>query len=177
MTASIVDISSQWFALYTAPRHEKRVAELLQEKRVEAFLPLYRTVRSWKNRTRVHLELPLFPSYVFVRIAQNSKGNVLSVPGALSFVGSRREAWPLADLEIEKLRIGIEQFNAEPHPYLVTGDRARIRSGPFSGMEGVLVEKKNGLRVVLTVEQITRSFSIEVEIGNLERVRSAVLAS
>jgi transcription antitermination factor NusG len=112
-----------------------------------------------------------------VRVAQNRRGNVLSVPGVLSFVGSRREAWPLSDFEIEKLRTGLGGVNAEPHPYLATGDRARIRSGPLSGLEGVLVQKKNGLRVVLTIEAIMRSISLEVELNNLERVGDEILAS
>jgi transcription antitermination factor NusG len=163
--------TARWFALYTTSRHEKRVAAQLQENLIEAFLPVYRTVHSWKNRTRATLELPLFPCYVFVRIAQNHRGTVLSVPGVVSIVGSRREAWPLPDFEIEKLRTGLGQLNAQPHRYLTTGDRARIRSGPLSGMEGVLVQKKNGLRVVLTIEAIMRSISIEVELSNLERIQ------
>ncbi|SRR6266700_6712284 len=177
MAISIAESTARWFALYTTPRHEKQVAAQLQEKLFETFLPLYRTVHAWKNRTRATLDLPLFPCYVFVRIAQSQRGSVLSVPGVLSFVGSRREAWPLPDFEIEKLRTGLGQLNAEPHPYLATGDRARIRSGPLSGVEGVLVQKKNGLRVVLTIEAIMRSIAIEVEMSNLERVRDEARAS
>jgi len=173
----MADTIARWFALYTTPRREKRVAALLQENLFETFLPVYRTVHFWKNRTRATLELPLFPSYVFVRIAPNHRGGVLSVPGVLSFVGSRREAWPLPDFEIEKLRTGLGQLHAEPHSYLTTGDRARIRSGPLSGMEGVLVEKKNGLWVVLTIEAIMRSISVEVELSNLDRIRDEALAS
>jgi transcription antitermination factor NusG len=177
MALSVTDSTARWFALFTMPRHEKRVAAQLQENLVETFLPLYRAEHYWKNRTRPILELPLFPCYVFVRMAPNHRGRVLWVPGVLSFVGSRSEAWPLPDFEIEQLRIGLELLNAEPHPYLATGDRARILSGPLSGMEGVLVQKKNGLRVVLTIEAIMRSISIEVELSNLERVRDEALAS
>src|ERR1700687_129125 len=162
----MADSIARWFALYTTPRREKRVAAQLHENQFETFLPVYRTIHLWKNRTRASLELPLFPCYVFVRTEPARKGNVLSIPGVLSIVGSRREAWPLPDSEIEKLRTGLGQFNAEPHPYLATGDRARIRSGPLSGLEGVLVQEKNGLRVVLTIELIKRSVSIEVELGN-----------
>jgi transcription antitermination factor NusG len=163
--------------LYTTPRREKQVAAQLQQNLFETFLPLYRTVHLWKNRTRATLDLPLFPCYVFVRTAQNHRGSVLSMPGVLSFVGSRREAWPLPDFEIEKLRTGLGQLNAEPHPHPATGDRARIRSGPLSGLEGLVVQKKNGHRFVLTIEAIMRSISIEVEVSNLERVRDDALAS
>lgn len=172
------DSTPQWFALYTTPRHEKRIATQLQGNQVETFLPVYRTVHVWKNRKRASLELPLFPCYVFVRMAQNQKrASVLSIPGVHSLVGSRGEPWPLPDFEIEKFRTALGQLNVQPHPYLVVGERARIRSGPLSGMEGVLVQKKNGPRMVLTIEVIMRSVSVEVEMNNLERSRDQALAS
>jgi transcription antitermination factor NusG len=161
--------SPRWFALYTASHHEKHVSLQLQDRQVESYLPTYRTVRSWKNRTNVVLELPLFPSYVFVRIRPSDKTRVLSVPGALSLVGSRREAWPLPDFEIEALRAGVHQRKPEPHHYLTVGERARIKSGALAGMEGILLAKRNGFRVVLSLEQIMRGVSVEVELNELER--------
>lgn len=170
--------SPQWFAVYTASRHEKHVSTQLADRGVEFFLPLYRTVHCWKNRTKGVLEMPLFPSYVFVRIPRNKRGSVLEVPGVLSLVGSKREAWPLPDWEIEALRSGLDQRKPEPHPYLVVGVRARITIGALAGMEGVLVQKRNGTRVVLTLDGIMRSVSVEVGLHELERVSpQAVLAS
>jgi transcription antitermination factor NusG len=174
----VFDSTPRWFALYTTPRHEKRIAAQLQCNQVETFLPVYRTVHVWKNRQRASLELPLFPSYVFVCMPlDQNRASVLSIPGVQSFVGSRGKPWPLPDFEIEKLRTGLGQLNAEPHPYLAVGDRARIRSGPLSGMEGVLVQMKNGARVVLTIEAIMRSVSVEVGMANLERCHDQALAS
>jgi len=164
------DLPSRWFAAYTASRHEKRVSAQLQESQIEAFLPLYRAVHQWKNRTKMSLELPLFPGYVFVRIPQGKRGSVLSVPGVLSLVGSKREPWPLSDFEVEALRAGLDQRNPQPHPYLVVGERVRIRTGSLAGMEGVLLRKKNSLRVVLTVDQIGRSISVEVDVEDLDCV-------
>jgi transcription antitermination factor NusG len=174
----VFDSTPRWFALYTIPRHEKRIATQLQGNDVETFLPVYKTVHVWRNRKRASLELPLFPSYVFVCMALDQKrASVLSIPGVQSVVGSRGKPWPLPDFEIEKLRTGLGQLNVEPHPYLAVGDRARIRSGPLSGMEGVLVQMKNGPRVVLTIEAIMRSVSVEVEMANLERCHDQALAS
>ena len=163
--------SAKWFAVYTMSRHEKRVSAQLQERKIETFLPLYRAVHQWKNRTQADLELPLFPSYVFARIPARGRSTVFSTPGVFSIVGSRTEPWPLPDHEIETLRSGLSQYKHEPYPYLVTGDRVRIMAGPLSGMEGVLVEQKNGQRVVLTIEQIMSSISVEVEVQNLEPLR------
>src|SRR5664279_354237 len=72
-----------WFAVYTTPRHEKHVSDMLAERHVETFLPLYRTNRQWKKSRPVSLELPLFPSYVFVRIERGARGAVLGTPGVL----------------------------------------------------------------------------------------------
>ncbi len=58
----------RWYAAYTCANHEKRVAEQLGQRSIEHFLPLYERVRRWKDR-RVRLQWPLFPGYVFVRLA------------------------------------------------------------------------------------------------------------
>ncbi|MGA8729750.1 MAG: UpxY family transcription antiterminator [Terracidiphilus sp.] len=158
----------QWFAAYTTPRHEKHVHESLMERGVETFLPLYRSVRQWKKSCPVILELPLFPTYVFVRIERIARGTVLGMPGVLSIVGSPRDPWPLSDFEIDALRRGIETRKVEPHPYLKVGERVRIKAGVMSGIEGILVRKKNEFRVVLTLDTIMRSVAVEVDAVDLE---------
>src|SRR5256885_9453838 len=75
-----------WYALYTRANHEKRVATELRERAVEHFLPLYRSVRRWKDR-RVNLEMPLFPGYVFVRLALVDRLRVVQIPSAVRLVG------------------------------------------------------------------------------------------
>lgn len=167
MSHTISESPIHWFAVYTASRHEKHVSQHLQDRQVETFLPLYQSVHTWKNRTRVAVELPLFPGYVFVRTTANDRGRILSVPGVIAFVGSKREAWPLPDLEMHALRSG-NQRNPQPHPYLAVGERARIMVGPFSGLEGVLVRKTNGLRCVISLDQIAQSFSVEVDAREME---------
>lgn len=161
-------ISPRWFAAYTAPRHEKHVSELLANRGIETFLPLYRTARQWQKRGPVVLELPLFPSYLFVRITPGARISVLGAPGVLSMVGSAREPWPLPDFEIEALRSGVHLRKVEPHPYLVIGERARIKAGPMAGMEGVLVRRNNSFRLVLTLDGIMQSVSVEVDANDLE---------
>jgi len=171
------DISSQWHAVYTSSRHEKKVFSQLKEKEIEAFLPLCQAVHRWKNRSTVTLELPLFPGYLFVRIPRIKKVDVLSTSGVLSLVGSRGEPWPLSDFEIETLRSGLNERNVAPHPYLVVGERTRITRGPLAGMEGILLRNKNDLRVVLTINEIARSFSVEVDLEDLEPVYARPEAS
>ena len=162
---------SRWFAVYTTPRHEKSVARQFEVRQIEAFLPLYRSVRRWKNGCRVNVDYPLFPNYVFASLERHEYTRVLQTPGVLSLVGSGREPAPLASSEIESLRSGLPLREFEPHPYLVAGDRVRIHSGPLAGMVGVLVRKKNNLRVVLTLNLIMQSVAVEIGTDEIEPVR------
>jgi transcription antitermination factor NusG len=143
---------------------------MLTERRIENFLPLYRTSRQWKKSAPVVLELPLFPAYVFVRLARQARGTVLGMPGVLSIVGSPKEPWPLPDFEIEALRRGMKYRRVEPHPYLKIGERVRVKAGAMAGIEGVLVRKKNELKVVITLDAIMRSVAVEVEATDVEPI-------
>ncbi len=161
---------SRWFAVYTAPRHEKCVAEMITARKIELFLPLYRTTRQWKKRPPVTLELPLFPSYLFVRVSSRERGPVLSTPGVLAFVGNGRHATPVPDCEIDALQNGIKDHRAEPHPCFAVGEKVRVKSGSFAGFTGTLVRNKTGERVVLTIDAIMQGIAVEIDLSNLEPV-------
>lgn len=160
----------QWFALYTCANQERRVAAQLEVRGVEHFLPLYRSRRNWKDR-RVFLNLPLFPGYVFARFAWPERVRALQTRGVVRLVGSNGWPSPLAKSDIEALRAGITgTLHFEPHPYLTAGKRVRILHGPLAGMTGILVRRKNGCRVVLSVDLIARSVALEVDAADLERI-------
>jgi transcription antitermination factor NusG len=158
---------AKWFAVYTATHHEKRVRDHLSRRQVEAFLPLYQAPRRWKKSAPATLELPLFPNYIFVRISVEDRVSVLGTPGIFSFVGSKQNAWELPEREIEALRQGIRERHAEPHEYLVVGQRARVKNGVLAGLEGVIVRRKNNLQIVLSLDNIMRSIAIEVDASEL----------
>ncbi len=161
--------SSKWFALYTTARHEKRVAEHLGQRDIECYLPLYRADRRWSDGSRVTLNLPLFPGYVFIHIRRNERVSVLTVPGAVAVVGGTGgEPASLADATIEELRTGLKLRAAQPHPLVSIGQRVRIRSGALVGLEGIVVRHKNGFRVVMTLKQIMQSYAVEVDADDLE---------
>src|ERR1700739_2231859 len=94
------DPEPNWYALYTCPRHEKRVAEQMERRSISCFLPLYRSVRRWKDR-RKELELALFPGYVFVRMALENKLKVLELPGAVRLVSFNGKPAAVSADEIE----------------------------------------------------------------------------
>src|SRR5215472_4126998 len=149
-------LEPHWYAAYTCANHERRVAAELGARAVEHFLPMYSSVRRWKDR-RVHLDLPLFPGYVFVRLALRDRLRVLQIPSVVRLVGFNGLPAALPDTEMETLRSGLsERLRAEPHPFLTVGRRVRIRRGPFAGLEGILKRKKSNLRVVISLELIQR---------------------
>jgi transcription antitermination factor NusG len=159
---------ARWYALYTCPRHEKRVAEQIRQRRVRCFLPLYRSVRRWKDR-RKELELALFPGYVFVHIASQDRLRVLQLAGAVRFVSSNGHPVPLPDSEMESLMNGLTRGGrVAPHPYLRIGRCVRVRCGPFATAEGILVRRKDGFRVVLSLDLLMRSVSVEVDESDIE---------
>src|SRR5580704_19064657 len=158
----------QWFAAYTTSCREKSVVEHCHVRGIDCFLATYRSTRRWKNGCTVNLERPLFPGYVFVRVNHSYRVRVLEVPGVVSIVGAARRPTPLPDADVEALRSGVHLLNAEPHSYLRAGDRVKIRNGPLAGMTGILVRKKTSLRVVLTLELIMKSISVEVDEQDLE---------
>jgi transcription antitermination factor NusG len=170
--------SPRWFALYTASRHEKRVAQHLGQRDIEFYLPLYKSSRKWSDGSRVTLDLPRFPGYLFIHIQRGERSRVLGVPGALAVVGGTggEPAW-LPDAAIDALRSGLETRLARPHPLLTVGQRARIRSGALTGFEGVVVRNKNSFRVVLTVEHIMQSYAVEVALEDLEPLGSGLAIS
>ncbi len=161
----------KWYAIYTNPRHEKRVAQHLEIRDVEHFLPTYCIHRKWADGSKVTLNLPLFPGYLFVRINRSQRGHVLGIPGIIAIVcGTGNEPSPLNDSEIEALRLGLNASRViEPHALLTVGCRARVNSGAFAGMEGVIVRKKSGgIRIVLTLNLIMRSIAVEVGASELD---------
>lgn len=160
-------LEPRWYAAYTSANHEKRVAEQLNARSVEHFLPLYRSVRRWKDR-RVTLGIPLFPGYVFVHLALRDRLSVLQIPGLARLVGFNGTPTALPEEEIEGLRAGFERgVRAEPHPFLTAGRRVRVTAGPLAGMQGIVVRRKKQMRFVVSVELIQRSVAVEIDEGDL----------
>jgi transcription antitermination factor NusG len=157
-----------WYALYTCPRHEKRVVQQIERHRISCFLPLYRSVRRWKDR-RKELELALFPGYVFVRIALQDRLRVLQLASVVRFVSFNGRPLPLPQCEMDTLMNGLRSgVRAEPHPYLTVGRRVSVKHGPLAGSQGILVRRKDKFRVVLSLELIMRSVAVEVDEADVE---------
>ena len=160
----------KWYAVFTVPQNEKSAVKHLDLRDIETFLPTYETVRVWKNRQRVKTILPLFPTYLFVRISHWERVRVLESPGVLHIVGNGRNYIPVADTEVEFLRSGLFGRKVEPYTDLVVGQKVRITAGLMQGVEGILVRKCNSTRFVLTLNLINQHAAVEVDADVLESV-------
>jgi transcription antitermination factor NusG len=167
-TNSVEAQLAHWYALYTCSRHEKQVAAQLEQRDFEVFLPLYPSLRRWKDR-RVELQLPLFPGYLFVRIPLQHRIEVLNVPGAVRFVTFNGRPAAVTDNDLRSVRSALtEGLRVQPSPYLKIGRRVRVRGGPLTGTEGILVRKKDRFRLVLSIDIIMRSVAVEVDALDVE---------
>jgi transcription antitermination factor NusG len=165
-----VTTEPHWYALYTWANHEKRVKQQLEQRSVESFLPVYEAVRRWKDR-KMRLQVPLFPGYIFVRIALEERLNVLRVPSVVRLVGFNGHPSPLPQEEIEGLKRGLASgVQVEPHPFLTVGRRVRVKVGPLEGLKGIIIRRKNRLRIVISLDLIHRAAAVEIAAEDLEEI-------
>jgi transcription antitermination factor NusG len=166
-----VENSSSWWAVYTRHQHEKAVAQVLSTKGFEVFLPLYDCVRRWKDRNKT-LSLPLFPCYVFVRGGMNRRLQVVTTPGIHSILYSGERLAFIPNDEIDSIRRAVSSpTRVEPHPFLRCGEMVRVTRGSLEGVVGVLVRKKSLFRLVLSVEMLAQSVSVEIDAADVEPVK------
>jgi transcription antitermination factor NusG len=157
-----VDGSQNWHALFTRHQHEKSVAYALTSKGYEVYLPLYRAAHHWKDRLK-ELWLPLFSCYVFIRGGMERRLQIVRTPGILQIVGWGGQPAVIPVMQLDAVRKMIESSHSvEPHPFLTCGDRVRVINGPLAGVEGILVRKKGSVRLIVSVEMLGRSASVEI---------------
>jgi transcription antitermination factor NusG len=163
-----------WWALYTRHQHEKAVTDQLVSRGIEAFLPTYKSLRHWQDRDKV-ISLPLFPGYVFVRPSPNRRLPIVSTPGVHMILSQSGRDAVIPESEIDAIRRSVEgPLRVEPHPFLRCGERVRVTRGSLTGVEGILVRKKNLYRLVLSVETLAQSMAVEVSASDVEPVVASV---
>ena len=157
-----------WWALYTRHQHEKVVADGLLAKGFEVFLPVYESVRLWKDRKKT-IALPLFPCYVFVRGGLDRRHLVVTTPGVHSILSCGGHVATIPETEIAAIQRSITgSLRMEPHPFLNCGDRVRVVRGPLEGVAGILLRKKSFCRLILSVETLSRSIAVEINASDVE---------
>lgn len=167
-----MNVAKKWYAVYTKPRWEKKVASLLTENHIVNYCPLNRVIRQWSDRKKVILQ-PLFQSYVFLQIADHEKTAVRQVDGIVNFVYWLGKPAVIKDIEIEIIRKFLnEHENVQlERRNIHVDDTVRILSGPFMEQEGnVVLVKNHSVKVV--IPSLGYVLSAEVEMSNVEVINS-----
>jgi transcription antitermination factor NusG len=153
-----------WYVVRVRSNFERVAAASFHEKGFETYLPLYRSRRKWSDRTK-EIDVPLFPGYVFSRFDTALRLPILTTPGVVSIVGSNATG-PAAvpEAEIEAIRKLLQsKLPIGPWPFLSAGQHVVVERGPLSGVEGIVVQIKNGFRLVVSVSLLQRSVYAEID--------------
>jgi transcriptional antiterminator NusG len=170
--AGLTRPADQWLAIQTRSRHEKKVADELQRRGVQVFLPTIKQKRKWSDRVKI-VDFPLFSGYVFVCIPADPRARfrVLSTHGVVRFVGPTSNGTPIPAVEIENLRTALlHDIPLRPMPFIKIGQRVRIRSGVLAGLEGILTGTRGKHQLVVSISSIQKSVSLAIEGYDVEPI-------
>ncbi|MBL7747385.1 MAG: UpxY family transcription antiterminator [Chitinophagaceae bacterium] len=137
-------MSKKWLAVYTRPRWEKKVNQLLTEKGFESYCPLNKVRRKWSDRVKVVQE-PLFKSYVFVKVNDADRTAVRMTSGAINFVYWNGKPAVIKEKEITAIRRFLDEYeNVEAKPtQLKINQRVRITTGSLMDQEGKVLDVRH----------------------------------
>ena len=170
--SQMAESTLEWYAVFTVPQHEHSVTKQLEMRQVESFLPVYEVTHVWKNRQRVKIAKPLFPTYVFAKSNRATRSAILRSPGVIRIVGDSHGPIAIPYAEIEFLQSDLCRGKAEPYREFVAGRKVQIKSGPMQGVRGTLVRKNNAQRFVVTLELINQHAALEISADELEPIRA-----
>ena len=161
-------VSSKWYAIYTRPRWEKKVNNLLLHKGVESYCPLNKVRRKWSDRIKL-VEEPLFKSYVFVRIAEEERTAVRMTDGVINFVYWDGKPALIKEREIQTIRRFLDDYeNVELVKMDLKPDqRVRIVAGPLMDQEGSIIQVKNRVAKV-AIDSLGYLLVADIDKGKLQ---------
>jgi transcription antitermination factor NusG len=160
--------TTKWYALYTKPRWEKKVVNLLSRKGIENYCPFNKVTKQWSDRKKV-VEEPLFKSYVFVKITDADQWVAKSVDGVINIVHWLGKPAVIPDNEIETIKRFLYDFKYVQleKTEVSVNDKVRILNGPMMLMEGNVVEiKYKSVKVILP--SLGYTMIAEIDKSNIE---------
>jgi transcription antitermination factor NusG len=162
-----------WYALQVRSRHEMSVADHLDGKGYEWFLPQHKCRRKWSDRIK-EVETPLFPGYLFCRFNAEERLPILKTPGVIQVVGYNRIPVPVDEEEIRGIRAVVTSgLQNQPWPFFQIGERVRIESGPLAGIEGILTDFRGSRRFVVAITLLQRAVAVEIDSACVTSLRSS----
>lgn len=171
-------INTGWYVLYVKSRHERKVDNLLKEVHLESFLPLVKTIRTWSDRKKM-IEMPLFPSYVFVKIESGQDFHkAFSINGACTFVKCGSAYATVRDSEIQKIKFLLttdDITNVEKTTdRLEEGEIALIQYGAFTGLECEILNINNNNKIIVRMDSINQNITATLPSHYLSKLSKAV---
>src|SRR5688572_8455193 len=148
-------VSRKWLAIYSRPRWEKKVTQLLTEKGLESYCPLNKVRRKWSDRVKL-VEEPLFKSYVFVRVSEEDRTLVRMTPGVINFVYWDGKPALIKEKEINAIKQFLNDHeNVEVKPLIVElNQRVKVIAGPLMDQEGQVVGGHNKKMVKVAIDSL-----------------------
>lgn len=153
----------QWYVLYTTSRAEKKVAERLEEKGLEVFLPMVEELRQWSDRKK-KIKKALFNGYLFVKTTRANLWESLQVPGAVKFVHFAGQHATVKQEEIDTIKriletgVSVETDSSE----IETGETVKIIGGALEGMTGECVNKGNKDYFIIRIPGINQNMMVNI---------------
>lgn len=148
-----------WYALYTRPHHEKKVAERLHEKEISSYLPTLKKLRIWHDRKKF-VDEPLFPSYVFVHLKDPAGYNSsLDVEGGLFYIRFDKRIARINDDIINNIRLVMSHGNEieSSTDNFQPGQKLAINQGPLSGLMCEVVRHEAREKILVRVNLLNRN--------------------
>jgi len=171
------DNSQHWFAVFTNPKAEKKVAERLEDSGFEVYLPLMTTIRQWSDRKK-KVKVPLINSYVFVRTTKMNLKETLKTPGVVTILKYLKSPAIIRDYEINNMRIllreevGEEGFEKLNMRAIKKGEPVEILHGPFSGLQAEYIQHQGKYSVVVRTEALGSIIVVHVDSDHIKRTMS-----
>lgn len=165
----------KWYAVYTMPRWEKKVAERFDRAKIEHYCPLNRVVKQWADRKKTVFE-PLFTSYVFVKISDGEQLSIRKTDGIINFVYWLGKPAVIKPSEIDVIRRFLDEYSNVKleKTNVCLNDTVRVVGGPFMDQEGQVISIKNRFVRVL-LPSLGYMMSAEIEIGKVELIRERIV--
>jgi len=171
-----MDNALPWYALYTKPRHEKKLADLLNEKGIEAYTPVRKVLKQWSDRKK-WVEEPLIRSYCFVRAQPEYYFEALNTYGAVRYVWFSGKAAAIPDRQINTLKV-VEGSNLDVETIssnLKPGSFVKVTAGPLIGTIGELVSLAGNKKVIIRIDHLETVLSVTISPFFLERLPESMV--
>ena len=159
-----------WYAVYTKPRHERKVNVHLARDGIATFLP---EIERWSRRKdrKKKILYPIFPGYLFINteLSVENRLKVIKTKGVVRILGTKGVPTAIPTHQIDAIQKLVDSKNdVSPYPYLKKGQLVRVIGGPLNGVEGIFVSDKGKGKLVVSIDILHRAVSVAIEEADVE---------